>query len=85
MATKTDNRLTSILVCDDFINYIMNPTDSLTEKWEDYLKAHPDQIPIVNEARHILLGELEVHSLPVFEKKELEVSIFEKCGLIPLN
>ncbi|MDR3651796.1 MAG: hypothetical protein P4L34_02350 [Paludibacter sp.] len=82
MSTKTDKRLISFLIDDDFINYIINPTDLSPEKWRNYFENHPDQISIANEARHILLGELEFFKLPANEVHEMETSILDKCGLL---
>ena len=85
MSITIDKRVSEILVCDGFINYVMNPTALLLKEWEDYFIANPDQISIVNEAKQILLCEHDYHSLPPFEIKELEMRIFEKCGLKPLS
>ncbi len=81
MNPTTDPRILSILVNDDFINYVLNPNLILKEKWEDYLSLHPEDTPLVNEARKILLGESQSEELTNEEVFELEKRIFNKCGL----
>ncbi|MEI8085290.1 MAG: hypothetical protein WCG93_03630 [Paludibacter sp.] len=81
MSITIDKRVSEILVCDGFINYVMNPTSLILKEWDNYFIENPDQIPIVNEAKQILLCEHDYHSLPPFEIKELEMRIFEKCGI----
>lgn len=80
MNIQTDNIVIDLLVDDNFINYIMNPTRSLTEKWTNYFKENPDSIQAANQAKKILLGESEKIFLTDFEAKELESQIIEKCG-----
>ena len=82
MNIQTDKRVIDILVDEDFINYVINPTASLIEKWTNYFKKNPDYAQAANQARKILLGESEFITLSDFETKELEIEIFEKCGLI---
>lgn len=81
MNTITDNRLRSFLVNDDFINYVLNPNLILKEMWEDFINSHPEDIPILKEARQILLGELNINELSTQNVLGLEYAIFEKCGL----
>jgi len=81
VSANTDKRVISILVNDDFINYVLSPTDSLIETWDNYFRMNPEQIPIAYEARQILLGKLNNKSLPYNESIELKTRIFEKCGL----
>ena len=81
MNTITDNRLRSFLVNDDFINYVLNPNLILKEMLEDFINSHPEDIPILKEARQILLGELNINELSTQNVLGLEYAIFEKCGL----
>ncbi len=81
MSSTTDKRVLSILVNDDFINYVLNPNLILTEMWEDYFSTHPEDIPLAEEAKKILLGELNPTELSADEACILETHIFEKCGL----
>jgi len=74
-----------MLVDEDFINYVMNPTRKLTDSWENYFRLHPDQIPLAEEARQILFGVVENKTLPAQEALELKARIFEKCGLTVSN
>lgn len=85
MSAETDKRVIGILVNDDFINYVLNPTISMNEKWDDFFRMHPEQIPIANQARLILLGRLNKKTLPFNEMIEMKSRIFEKCGLSPLS
>ena len=82
MNSTADKRLFSLLVNDDFINYVLNPNLILKELWEDYLSTHPEDIPILNEARQILLGEKGINILAKEDSYDLECSIFERCGLV---
>ena len=81
MSSTTDKRVLSILVNDDFINYILNPNLILTEMWEDYFSTHPEDIPLADEAKKMLLGELNSTELSADEVSILETRILEKCGL----
>jgi hypothetical protein len=49
--------------------------------WEDFINSHPEDIPILKEARQILLGELNINELSTQNVLGLEYAIFEKCGL----
>ena len=81
MNSTTDIRLLQMLVNDDFINYVLNPTLTLKEKWEDYFNSHPEIIPYIDEATRILLGESDQEKLSSKDALELERNIFDKCGL----
>jgi len=84
--SSTNNiNLVSLLINDDFINYVTNPNLLLTEMWDDFFHIHPDLIPVAEEARKILTVEHVSQTLPPFEMKEVEIRIFEKCGLSLLN
>ena len=85
MIESKDKYVQDILINEDFINYVFNPTHLLIERWDVFFKTHPDKIPIANEARLILLGRQNKMILPVNESLELKARIFEKCGLIPIN
>jgi len=81
VSSTTDKRVLSILVNDDFINYVLNPNLILTEMWEDYFSTHPEDIPLADEAKKMLLGELNSTELSADEVSILETRILEKCGL----
>ena len=81
MNSTTDKYLLRFLVNDDFINYVLNPNLVIKELWEDYSNAHPEDIPLLNEARQILLGETKLKELTKEDSIELEYRIFKKCGL----
>jgi len=76
-----EKSLISLLVNDDFINYVINPTLTLKEMWEAYFHEHPEMISAASEAKSILLGENEMLELPVTEARIIENRIFERCGL----
>jgi len=81
VSSTIDINVISLLVNDDFINYVVNPNLILKEMWDDFFSVHPDLIPAAEEARTILLGEFGYIEMPAGETQELEVRIFEKCGL----
>jgi len=81
--STTNKRLLSLLVNDDFINYVLNPNLILKEMWEEYMSTHPEDIPVLNEAKYILLGGNEINKLTPEEVSHLEHDIFDKCGLAP--
>lgn len=58
------NLLFSLLVNDDFINYVVNPSLILDEMWDDFFAEHPDMIQIADKAKSILLGEQLAQELP---------------------
>ena len=80
-STSEQHTIHNLLVNDDFINYVLNPNLILKEMWEEYLSLHPEDIPLMNEARRILLGELNPEELTNEEAYELEKNILNKCGL----
>ena len=81
MNSTTNKRLLSLLVNDDFINYVLNPNLILKEMWEDYMSTHPEDIPVLNEAKYILLGGNELNRLSNEDVSNMQHDIFEKCGL----
>ncbi len=85
MSTATNKNVIDFLVSDEFINYTINPNTSKTKEWEEYFIQNPEQIPFANQASKIINAESDFHFLPSFEMKELEIRIFEKCGLNPMN
>ena len=81
MNSTTNKRLLSLLVNDDFINYVLNPNLILKEMWEEYMSTHPEDIPVLNEAKYILLGGNELNRLSNEDVSNMQHDIFEKCGL----
>jgi hypothetical protein len=49
--------------------------------WDDFFYLHPDLISVADEAKMILLGEMDFKEMTTNEIHEMEMSIFEKCGL----
>ncbi len=82
---NTDKQLYDILIDDDFINYVLNPTQQLISKWENYFERYPEKLAIANQAKKILTGEEQCHHLTEFEVKEMEFGIFERCRLQNCN
>lgn len=81
MDSTKDIRLLSFLVNDNFINSVLNPNLIVKELWEDYSNSHPEDIPLLNEARQILLGETSLKVLTKEDSIELEYKILKRCGL----
>lgn len=81
MKEKTDDKVKSLLVNDDFINYVFNPSLALEIKWIDFFSMHPDQLPYAIQAKQILLGEDGLIVLPEHETEEIKLQILEMCRL----
>ncbi len=81
MNSTTNKRLLSFLVNDDFINYVLNPNLILKELWENYSISHPEDIPLLDEARRVLLGQTMLIELPMNDSINLEKDILKRCGL----
>lgn len=81
MNTIPENTLFSLLVNDDFINYVLNPTLVLDEMWDEFFAEHPELISVADQAKSILLGESNQNIMPADEMQELENRILAQCGL----
>lgn len=81
MNTISENTLFSLLVNDDFINYVLNPTLVLDEMWDEFFAEHPELILTADEAKSILLGESVQNKMPANEMQDLENRILTQCGL----
>lgn len=81
MINQSGNKVKGYLVNDDFVNYIVNPTLTLTEIWNEFFETHPSQIPIANEAKQIILGTNEFVILPKHESDSMKRYILNECGL----
>lgn len=81
MNSKTNYTVYELLVNDDFINYVIQPSLIIKEMWENYFDSHPEIIPAAIEAKSILLGENMTQTLTSGECSEMENQIFKKCGL----
>ena len=81
MSSTTDKRVINLLVNDDFINYVINPNLILVEMWDEFFDAHPAMIPVAEEAKAILRGQIIADPIPPQAQQELEASILKKCGL----
>jgi hypothetical protein len=81
VSSTTDKSVINLLVNDDFINYVINPNLILVEMWKEFFDAHPDMIPVAEEAKAILLGQIISDPIPLQLQQELETTILQKCGL----
>lgn len=81
MNSPTNHTVYELLVNDDFINYVIQPTLIIREMWEKFFDSHPEIIPAAIEAKKILLGQDITYSLSANECNEIEKGLFEKCGL----
>lgn len=77
--TINDKLLYKILVNDDFIHYVLEPTDLLTQQWNRYFELHPNELPLLDIARNIINGKDLAYQLSPFEIKELEKEIVQSC------
>lgn len=41
---------------DFFVNWVKNPNSESDEFWREYIASHPDMIPIINQARQLILS-----------------------------
>lgn len=85
MNNFSDKLLYSILVDDDFINYALNDSAPLAERWKNYFENHPEQIPIAKTAIRIINGEDKTHQLSGFEAEQMRLEIIRKSGTSNLN
>jgi hypothetical protein len=79
--TIPENTLFSLLVNDDFINYVLNPTLVLDEMWDEFFASHPEMIAVADEAKSVLLGETIQNRMSTNEMQDLENRILAQCGL----
>ncbi len=84
MKSIEDKQILSILVNEDFINYVLNPNLILIEKWESYLNENPHDVKLIQEAKRILLGEINPVLLGVDESSRMKMNILSKCGISAL-
>ena len=85
MEVNIDIRVINLLMNDEFIHYVIDPTPSFNEKWNDYFCENPELIPASKIASQIILGKFDQKTLPIQENLEIKSRIFEKCGLCSLN
>lgn len=79
--SKTNYTVYELLVNDDFINYVIQPSLIIKEMWENYFDSHPETIQAAIEAKSILLGDNITHTLTSDDCFEMEQQILQKCGL----
>ena len=79
MKSINDTLLYHILVDEEFIHYVNEPTAVLIHKWEHYMEQHPEHIPTINVPRGIISGENITTKMTDQEKSELESQIIHRC------
>ena len=85
MNNFTDKLLYSILVDDDFINYALNDSAPLAERWKTYFEIHPEHLPIARTAMRIINGEDNAHQLSSLEAEKMKFEIIQKSGTTNFN
>lgn len=85
MKHADDTLLYHILIDEDFIHYVIEPTAQLSQKWEHYIETHPEHIPTLTLAKSIISGQDESFQLSVSERNKLEMDIVEACGINHFN
>lgn len=81
MNSSTEKQVIDFLVNDDFINYVICPTNMLRGLWESYFHLHPELMPAADKARQILLGESDLVEIPPQDILEMKRNIFNECNL----
>jgi hypothetical protein len=77
-------KVSEILLDDDFINYVFDPTPDLREKWESFFRLHPEMISMAEKAKSILNNDSQTQ-LSTDEVAEMEQNILSACGLNQAN
>lgn len=77
-------KVSDILLDDEFINYIFDPTPELREKWEIFFSLHPEMLYIAEKAKSILNDGSHMQ-LSAEEVAEIEKNILSACGLTQAN
>ncbi len=71
---------------DDYIEYIVHPTEKLSIYWNDFFKKNPSLSAFAQSAREIISGEN--HKTQIFndsEIKELKKRIINSCCITISN
>lgn len=82
--TNYHRKVSDILIDDDFINYVFDPTPDLLEKWESIFRIHPDMLALAEKAR-LLLTDFQENTLTSKEISNMEQNILSACGLKNAN
>lgn len=56
--------LTDFLLDDAFVDWVRHPTPATDRQWQDWLRQHPDQAVVVEEARYLLQHVVVHEQLP---------------------
>ena len=82
MNTSTEKYILSFLMNDDFIEYVVHPTNQLAEKWSNFFKKNPSLNVYAQKARSIISGELQIdENLTEQELLELKKQIVANCNI----
>lgn len=85
MKNADDTLLYHILIDEDFIHYVTEPTAQLNQKWERYIENHPEHTATLSLAKAIISGQDDTFQLSTSERKKLELDIVEACGINHFN
>ncbi len=56
--------LTDFLLDDPFVEWVRHPTPAMDRQWQDWLRQHPHQAPVVEQARYLLQHVVVHEQLP---------------------
>lgn len=86
MDSVAEKYILSFLTNDDFIAYVVHPTQKLAGQWSDFFKTNPSLSVYAQEARSIIAGEINTsQNLNDKELFELKKRIVENCSLTISN
>jgi hypothetical protein len=84
--SSSEKYILSFLTNDDFIEYVVHPTNQLVEKWSNFFKRNPSLNIYAQKARIIISGELQIdENLTEQELLELKKQIITNCNISTSN
>jgi hypothetical protein len=69
------NTIEDFLTNDNFISLVFEQTSLLKKYWNDYFKLNPGKESLANEAKNILLNELDAPGMSSAEQEKLKEKI----------
>lgn len=82
MNAKLKYDINDYLTDDDFILAIVSNDQNKIEKLEEFIKLHPQEIEVIEQAKDILLGRSETSTMPDGEKFALKQGILKIIELV---
>ncbi|WP_321480040.1 hypothetical protein [uncultured Bacteroides sp.] len=82
MNAKLKYDINDYLTDDDFILAIVSNDQNKIEKLEEFIKLHPQEIEVIEQAKDILLGRSETSTMPDGEKLALKQGILKIIELV---